>query len=102
MGFLPFWDPGARFFLFRGRCFSEPARCLRACGPTCETVFSRRLSGSAQDSQPLVNQSEERLQRISRTEFDMDSPDAGLQSSRNFKEPQTDLADGGSFQFGTL
>ena len=82
--------------------FSELARCCELAVELGQTGFSRGLSGSAQGSQPLVNQPEERLQRISRTEFDMDAPDAGLQSSRNFKESQTDLADGGNFEFGTL
>jgi hypothetical protein len=35
------------------------------------------------------------LQRISRAEFYMYAPDAGLQSGRNFKESQTNQADGG-------
>jgi len=96
-----FGIPAPDFFCSEADVFGT-GTLLRACGATGGLCFWRRLSGSAQGSQPLVNQPEERLQRISRTEFDMDAPDAGLQSSRNFKESQTDLSDGGNFEFGTL
>jgi hypothetical protein len=39
-----------------------------------------------QSSQPLVHQAEEPLERIGRTQFDMDTPDADGQTSRNLKE----------------
>jgi|SRR6266478_5889044 hypothetical protein len=82
---LPFWDPGTRFFCSEADGFGAGTP-LRACGATGGLAFSRRLSGSAQGSQSLVNQPKERLKRISRTEFDVDAPDADGQSSRNLKE----------------
>jgi len=47
-------------------------------------------------------QAEERFEWISRAQLDVDPPDADGQTGRNFKESQSDLADRGTFQFGTL
>ena len=64
--------------------------------------WGEELSWSAQGAEPLVNQAEERFEWISRAQFDVDPPDADGQTGRNFKESQSDLANGGTFQFGTL
>ena len=64
--------------------------------------LGEELSWSAQGAEALVNQAEERFEWISRAQFDVDPPDADGQTGRNFKESQSDLANGGTFQFGTL
>ena len=64
--------------------------------------LGEELSWSAQGAEPLVNQAEEPFEWISRAQFDVDPPDADGQTGRNFKEPQSDLANGSTFQFGTL
>jgi hypothetical protein len=53
-----------------------------------------------QGAKPLVNQGEERFERISRAKFNVDTPDAGRQAGSNFKESQPNLADQGHFEFG--
>ncbi len=91
------WRP--KFSLFRDESF--PAR-----GAACR-AYSAGLSGlgkasggNLQGAESLVNQGEERFERICRAEFNVDTPDAGPQARCNFKESQTNLAHRGSFEFG--
>ena len=62
--------------------------------------LGKASGGSVQSAEPLVNQGEERFERIRRAKFNVDTPDAGRQAGSNFKESQANLADRGHFEFG--
>ena len=89
--------PEAKFSLFRDKTF--PGRRALAL-PTVQIFRLGSLGGSVQGAEPLVNQGEERFERISRAKFNVDTPDAGRQAGCNFKDAQTNLADRGNFEFG--
>jgi hypothetical protein len=66
----------------------------RSCG------LGKASGGSVQGAKALVNQGEERFERVSRAKFNVDTPDAGRQAGANLKESQPNLADRGHFEFG--
>jgi len=89
--------PGGLNFSFFGDKVSASREAL---AQACSTALGSTLSGSAKSTQSVVDQVEKPLQRISRTQFDVDAPDAGFQTGCNLKESQTDLADRGLGQRG--
>ena len=97
-GFLPLQCRGQVFSLQR-RKFSRVDALWRAYSAD-PPAWEKALVGSVQGAEPLVNQGEERFERISRAKFNVDTPDAGRQPGCNFKESQTNLADRGNFEFG--
>ena len=97
-GFSASWGAEAQDFPLQRQKF--PGR-PRSREPAVEIFgFGKTLGGSVQGAESLVNQGEERFERISRAEFNVDTPDADRQAGGNFKESQTNLADRGSFEFG--
>ena len=94
------WVLGSRFFPRQGQKFSATGVPARACCAAIGWLWAGKLPRSLQSSQALVHQAEESLERISRTQFDVDTPDADGQTSRNLKESQTNLTDRGHGQLG--
>ena len=84
--------------LFRDKGF--PNRCPLGSLQCRSSGLGKASGGSLQSAEPLVNQGEERFERISRAKFNVDTPDAERQAGCNFKESQTNLADRGNFEFG--
>ena len=74
---------------FRGKASTCGALSLRL--SAVGLALRRVLSRSDQSGQSLVHQAEKALQRIGRTQFDVNAPDADFQARRNFKKPQTHL-----------
>ena len=103
-GLVNFWLFSAiavqrpEFSLFRGKVSRVDALLL--CLQCRSSGLGKALGGSVQGTEPLVNQGEERFERISRAKFNVDTSDADRQAGCNFKESQTNLADRGSFEFG--